>query len=103
MAAAPPLGTAQRIRTRAIWAGAFFAASVPPALIGFARTGGTMEEAAPLALVFWGLGALFALGAAVPTLRHWDQLPDAVRWLGAAPMLTVSFLLSAALVAALIA
>ena len=30
----PPFGTSQRIRNRAIWAVALFAAAVPPAFVG---------------------------------------------------------------------
>jgi hypothetical protein len=57
--------------------------------------------ARPLALGFWLLGFVFALAAAVPTLRHWDQLPGPTRWLGALPLLSVSLFLSVAIVAAL--
>ena len=47
------------------------------------------------------LGVLFAIGAAIPTLRHWDLLPQQTRWLGALPMLSVSLMLSVALIAAI--
>jgi hypothetical protein len=43
-----------------------------------------------------------ALWAAFPTLRYWDALPSTVRWMGAAPMLTISLLLTAALIAAIL-
>ena len=102
----PPIGTAQRIRTRAIWAVALFAASVLPALIGLGvsqlATDGD-NVALPLAALFWAIGLLFALAAALPTLRYWDVLPGTVRWLGALPWLTVSLFLSAALLASLLA
>ena len=101
----PPYGTAQRIRTRAIWAVALFTASLPPAFIGLGIANATDDQtnlAMPLAFIFWGVGLLFALWAAVPALRHWDGLPGTVRWLGALPLLSVSLFLSAALVGALL-
>ena len=55
--------------------------------------------ATPLAFGFWAIGLLFALAAAIPTLRDWDHLPTMVRWLGALPLLCVSLLLSAAILA----
>ena len=103
-AVSPPLGTGQRIRTRAIWAVAFFAASGPPAIVGFGITAGSPEPAAeigpPLAFGFWFLGFAMALWAAIPTLRYWDSLPGPTRWLGALPLLSVSLFLSVALLAA---
>jgi hypothetical protein len=102
-AAPPPLGTGERIRTRAIWAVAFFAASVPPAIAGFGRAAGSAaaasEIALPLAFGFWLLGFVLALWAAVPTLRYWDSLPGPTRWMGALPLLSVSLFLSAVLLA----
>jgi hypothetical protein len=101
-AVSPPLGTAQRIRTRAIWAVAFFAASVPPAIVGFGKTAGGAEPlsvAGPMAFGFWFIGLLMALWAAFPTLRYWDILPNPTRWLGALPLLSVSLFLSLALLA----
>ena len=77
----PPFGTAQRIRTRAIWAVALFTASLPPAFIGLGIANATDDQtnlAMPLAFIFWGVGLLFALWAAVPALRHWDGLPGTV-------------------------
>ena len=100
----PPYGTAQRIRTRAIWAVALFTASLPPALIGFGIATATDDQtnlAMPLAFLFWAVGLLFALWAAVPTLRYWDGLPGTIRWLGALPLLSVSLFLSAALIGTL--
>jgi hypothetical protein len=103
---APPVGTSQRIRNRAIWAVALFTASVPPAVVALGIAGVTPDQvnvAWPLAVGFWLIGLLFALWAAFLTLRHWDGLPDTTRWLGALPMLSVSLFLSAALIAALFA
>jgi hypothetical protein len=99
---APPFGTQQRIRTRSIWAVALFAAAVPPAIIGFGIAQASSEQAnvaTPLAFAFWAIGLLFALAAAIPTLRYWDHLPNMVRWLGALPLLCVSLFLSAAILA----
>ena len=102
---APPEGTQRRIRGRAIWAVAFFAASVAPAFIalGVANAGPDADTVAmPLALVFWAIGLFFALWAAFPTLRYWEALPAHVRWMGALPWLTVSFFGCAVLISALV-
>jgi hypothetical protein len=102
----PPFGTGQRIRNRAIWAVAFFAAAVPPALVGMGVASVRDEEIAvgmPIALALWAIGALAAVAAAFPTLRYWDTLPLQTRLLGALPMLTVSSFLTVALVAVLLA
>ena len=101
----PPFGTSQRIRNRAIWAVALFAASLPPAAVGFGIAQATDDQiniATPLALLFWVLGLLFAVWTAVPTLRYWDGLPLGTRWLGALPLLSVSMFLTAALLAAMV-
>jgi hypothetical protein len=101
----PPFGTSQRIRTRAIWAVALFAASVPPAFVGFGIAQATSDQAnvaTPLAFAFWAIGLLFALWAAFPTLRYWDGLPNQIRWLGALPLLSVSLFVSAALIGTLL-
>jgi len=101
---APPLGTSQRIRNRAIWAVALFTASVPPAAVALGVADVAADKvnvAMPLAVGFWLLGVLFALWAAVPTLRYWDGLPQTTRWLGALPLLSVSLFLSAAIVSVL--
>ena len=99
-----PYGTSRKIRNRAIWSVALFAASVVPAVIGVGIINGTVDQAniaTPFAFGLWAIGALFAMAAAVPTLRHWDVLPQQTRWLGALPMLSVSLLLSIALLAPL--
>mgnify|MGYP001189082121 FL=1 len=101
----PPFGTGQRIRTRAIWAVSLFTAAIPPAVVGLGIATATDDQAnvaMPLALLFWALGFLFALWAAVPTLRHWDGLPAQTRWLGALPLLSVSLFLSLALLVPLL-
>lgn len=103
---APPFGTSRRIRNRAIWAVALFAAAVPPAFVGLGIAQATSDQvnvAMPLAVGFWVIGVLFALWAAFPTLRYWEGLPNQTRWLGALPLLSVSLFLSTALIAALFA
>jgi hypothetical protein len=103
---APPLGTSQRIRNRAIWAVALFAASVPPAFVGLGNAGRNtdlLEVASTLAIAFWAIGLLFALWTAFPTLRYWEGLPVQTRWLGSLPLLSVSLFLSIALIVALLA
>ncbi len=102
-APAPPVGTGQRIRNRAIWAVALFTASVPPAIVAVDGSEDYVKVALPLALGFWLLGLLFALWAAFPTLRYWEGLPSSTRWLGALPLLSVSLFLTAALIAPLVA
>jgi hypothetical protein len=102
----PPLGTTQRIRDRAIWAVAFFTASVLPAIVGMGVVTDVRGEgvvvALPIALGLWAVGALISVAAAVPTLRYWDALPMQIRLLGALPLLTVSLFLSAALIGSLL-
>ena len=105
-AGTPPFGTGQRIRNRAIWAVAFFTASVPPAFLALGIAHVTSDQvniAMPLAFGFWAIGLLFALWAAFPTLRYWDGLPTATRWLGALPLLSVSLFLTASLISVLFA
>lgn len=102
----PPLGTSRRIRNRGIWAVAFFAASVLPAIVGMGvgdLQGDGITVALPIAFAMWAIGALASIAAALPTLRYWDGLPTQTRLLGALPLLTVSFFLSAALVGSLLA
>ena len=97
----PPLGTNERIRNRAIWAVAFFAASILPAIVGMGIPdvkGEGVDIAMPIAFALWAIGALLALAAALPTLRHWEGLPLQTRLLGALPLLTVSLFLSAAII-----
>ena len=99
----PPLGTNQRIRNRAIWAVAFLMSSVLPAIVGMGIPdirGDGVTVAMPIAFALWFFGALFALAAALPTLRYWEGLPVQTRLLGALPLLTVSLFLSAAIIAA---
>lgn len=99
----PPLGTSERIRNRAIWAVAFFAASVLPAIVGMGipdLKGEGVVVAMPIALGLWAFGTLFALAAGLRTLRYWEGLPTQTRLLGSLPLLTVSFFLSAAIIAA---
>jgi hypothetical protein len=102
----PPLGTNERIRNRAIWAVAFFTASVLPAIVGMGIAdlrGEGVTVAMPIAFALWAIGALLALAAALPTLRYWEGLPLQTRLLGALPLLTVSFFITAALIGALLA
>jgi hypothetical protein len=102
----PPLGTNERIRNRAIWAVAFFAASVLPATVGMGIAdieGEGAVIAMPIAFGLWAFGALIAVAAALPTLRYWESLPSQTRLLGALPLLTVSFFLTAALIGSLFA
>lgn len=99
----PPVGTNRRIRRRAIWAVALFAASIVPTIVGLGVTMAASEDvniAFVFALAFWLGGVVMALWAAFPTLRYWEGLPAPTRWLGALPMLTISLFLSAALIAA---
>jgi hypothetical protein len=101
----PPFGTQQRIRVRAIWAVALFAASVPPAIIGMGIVATGSDEAnvaMPMGFGFFAIGLLMALWAAFPTLRYWDALPPTVRWIGALPLLTISLFFTVALIAAIV-
>ena len=83
---------------------ALFASSVPPAFVGLGIAQTTADQvnvAMPLAFAFWVIGVLFALWAAVPTLRYWEGLAAQTRWLGALPLLSVSLFVSVALIAVL--
>jgi hypothetical protein len=98
----PPVGTIERIRVRAGWAVALFGASVVPAIVGIGiiqTSVPTTNVATPFAFGFWVFGLMFAVGAAIPTLRYWDDLPIHLRWFGALPLLCVSLFLSVAVVA----
>jgi hypothetical protein len=102
----PPPGTSERVRNRAICAVAFFAASIPPAIVGIGVAdlrGEGVPVAMPIAFGLWVIGAMFALAAAFPTLRYWEGLPTQTRLLGALPLLTVSFFLTAVLIGSLLA
>ncbi len=102
----PPVGTSRRIRNRAIWAVTLFTASVPPAVVALGIAEVAQDQvnvALPLAVGFWLLGLICALWAALPALRYWEALPQATRWLGALPLLSVSLFFSATLIAALFA
>ncbi|WP_421997930.1 hypothetical protein [Reyranella sp.] len=84
---------------------ALFTASGPPAFVAAGIADVAQDKvniAFPLAVGFWVLGLLFALWAAAPTLTYWDDLPPTTRWLGALPLLSVSLLLSVALLAVLL-
>ena len=99
-----PVGTIERIRVRAGSAIALFAASIFPAMVGAGLLNASTDKvniATPFAFGFWALGMIFGIWAAVPTLRHWDDLPAQIRWFGALPLLSVSLLLAAAMIAAL--
>ena len=101
----PPFGTQRRIRTRAIWAVALFAATVPPAIVGagiIVTRSDDANVATPMALGFFAIGLLMALWAAFPTLRYWEGLPMQTRWLGALPLLTVSLFFTVALIVAIV-
>jgi hypothetical protein len=100
----PPFGTSRRIRNRAIWAVALFAAALPPAFLASGVTdiaANQIDAALPLAVGFWLLGLGFAIWAAFPTLRYWDDLPPPTRWLGALPLMSVSLFLTVAMAAVL--
>ncbi|HEY2875210.1 MAG TPA: hypothetical protein VGJ56_25005 [Reyranella sp.] len=101
----PPLGTNARIRNRAIWAVAFFAASVLPAIVGIGMIdieGDGGAVAMPIAFALWAVGALFALFTGFTTLRYWEGLSTQTKLLGALPLLTVSFFLTTALITVLL-
>lgn len=89
----PPVGTARRIRLRALSAVIFLAASAPPGVVatGLAAGGEAYGKGAlAVAVGLWGFGLGFALWAAFPTVRYWEVLPGAVRWLGALPLLAIT-------------
>lgn len=98
MAAATDIAAvSRRLRLRAIWAWTFFASAIPAIIVGqgFVGTSERLRDvAAIMALIFWLIGMVPAVAAAVGALRHWDALPDRIRFLAASPALAVSFSLS---------
>lgn len=101
----PPAGTSGRIRNRAIWSVALFAASIPPTIIGLGIahfTPDAVNIAVAFATAFWLFGVLGALWAAFPTIRYWEGLTGQTRWLGALPLLTISTFVTAALIGAML-
>jgi hypothetical protein len=88
--AGPTTRLARRVRNVAIWAIAFFVASVPVVLVsGGAAGGGSL-----LAMLCWLAGFLAAVWAFVLAFRHWDELPLGTRWLASSPLLVVLFLIA---------
>ncbi len=83
---------ARRVRNVAIWAIAFFVASVPVALV----SGGPGEGSGGnlLAMLCWLAGFAAAVWAFVLAFRHWDELPLGTRWLASSPLLVVLFLIA---------
>ena len=84
----------RRLRLRAIWAWTFFASAVPAIIVGQGFIGSSerlRDVAAIMALIFWLIGMIPAIAATVTAFRHWDTLPDRIRYLAVSPMLAVSF------------
>lgn len=85
---------ARRVRARAVWSLALFAAAFPATLIGAQAVDNptVLAGATLLATVFWGSGAVFGIASAVGTLRKWDILPQTARWLGVIPVFGVGLI-----------
>ena len=98
MAAATDIAAvARRLRLRAIWAWTFFASAIPAIIVGQGFVGANeklRDIAGPMALIFWLFGMIPAILAATGAFRHWDALPDRIRFLAVSPALAVSFSLS---------
>ena len=95
--AGPAIRLARRVRNVAIWAIAFFGASVPVVLV----SGGPGEGSGGnlLAMLCWLAGFAAALWAFVLAFRHWDELPLGTRWLASSPLLVVLFLIALSMLA----
>lgn len=95
MAAATDIAAvSRRLRLRSIWAWTFFASAVPAVIIGYGLVGSSeklRDVGAVMALIFWLIGMIPAIAATVGAFRHWDALPDRIRFLAVSPMLAVSF------------
>ena len=83
--------TSRRIRTGVIWALVSFAIAVVPIVYATIGMVGDrpIDTALGFAALFWAVGLLFALWAAIPTMRHWSELPPEVRSLGITPLLFI--------------
>jgi len=69
----------------------FVAALLPASMaLGFASVPpGDTTIALSFAWAFSGLGLLAALWAAFQTVRYWEDLPGATRWLGTLPLIAI--------------
>jgi hypothetical protein len=83
--------TVRRIRSRAVWSLAVFAAAVPASLVGGDPAAGVAPSAL-LATVFWAIGTVVAVAAAAGALRHWPALSPATRWLAMTPLAGVGLM-----------
>lgn len=107
MAAATDIAAvARRLRLRGIWAWTFFASAIPATIVGQGFVGASeklRDVAAVMALIFWVFGMIPAIAAAAGALRHWDALPDRIRFLAVSPLMAVSFSLSLGLISVVLA
>lgn len=84
----------RRLRLRSIWAWTFFASAVPAVVVGYGLVGTSdklRDVGAVMALIFWLIGMIPAIAATIGAFRHWDALPDRIRFLAVSPMLAISF------------
>lgn len=96
----------RRLRLRSIWAWTFFASAVPAIIVGQGFVGASerlRDVGAIMALVFWLFGMIPAVAATVGAFRHWDSLPDRIRYLAVSPMLAVSFSFSIGVISVVLA
>jgi len=96
----------RRLRLRSIWAWTFFASAVPAIIVGqgFIGTSEKLRDVgAIMALIFWLFGMIPAVAATVLAFRHWDDLPERMRYLAVSPLLAVSFSFSLGLIAVMLA
>jgi hypothetical protein len=97
---------ARRLRLRAIWAWTFFASAVPAVIVGQGFVGNSeqlRDVGAIMALIFWLFGMIPAIAATVLAFRHWEVLPERIRYLAVSPLLAVSFSFSLGLIAVVLA
>lgn len=97
---------ARRLRLRAIWAWTFFASAVPAVIVGQGFVGSSERlrgVGAIMALIFWLFGMIPAIAATMAAFRHWDGLPDRIRFLAVSPLLAVSFSFSLGVLALVLA
>ena len=96
----------RRLRLRAIWAWTFFASAVPAVIVGYGFIGTSerlRDVGAVMALIFWLIGMIPAIAATVGAFRHWDALPDRIRFLAVSPLLAVSFSFSLGVISVVLA
>ncbi len=79
---------------------------MPAVIVGQGFVGSSerlRDVGAVMALIFWLFGMIPAGAATVTAFRHWDALPERIRYLAVSPLLAVSFSFSLGVIAVVLA